>query len=173
LRFVLDRADRRIIELPGTMSKEPFALSTISPAYLGEDGDYDAICAAVMESARGRWFLEEYAHGNRKPWRSNRSCLFPPIDSSRELTAVHIRAALCAVPVSGMPRADAPPSPATAPAPVEPIAPPPAPAPIQPITATPAAPARSAARPVPRAAQNDPLAALKAMTDEKRIALFT
>src|SRR5271165_2386649 len=47
------------------MSKEPFALSTISPASLEEDGDYDAICATVMESARGRWFLDEYARRNR------------------------------------------------------------------------------------------------------------
>jgi hypothetical protein len=47
------------------MSEEPFALSTISPPSLEEEGDYDAICATVMESARGRWFLEEYARRNR------------------------------------------------------------------------------------------------------------
>ena len=28
-------------------------------------GDYDAICAAVMHSARGRWFLDEFARRNR------------------------------------------------------------------------------------------------------------
>src|SRR5712671_4869976 len=61
-----DRADRRISELPSTMSKEPFALSTISaPSLEDEESDYDAIRATVMESARGRWFLEEYARRNR------------------------------------------------------------------------------------------------------------
>jgi hypothetical protein len=30
-----------------------------------EESDYDAICATVMESARGRWFLQEYARRNR------------------------------------------------------------------------------------------------------------
>jgi hypothetical protein len=29
------------------------------------DGDYEAIEAAVMETARGRWFLQEYARRNR------------------------------------------------------------------------------------------------------------
>lgn len=29
------------------------------------DSDYDTILAAVMETARGRWFLREYAHRNR------------------------------------------------------------------------------------------------------------
>ena len=28
-------------------------------------GRYDAICATMMESARGRWFLDEYARRNR------------------------------------------------------------------------------------------------------------
>src|SRR5581483_7211289 len=48
---------------PCTMADEPLALSTIpdSPA----EGDYDAICAAVMHSARGRWFLQEFAKRNR------------------------------------------------------------------------------------------------------------
>ena len=47
------------------MSDEPFALSTIPPA-LPAEGDYDALRAAVMHSARGRWFLEEYARRNRQ-----------------------------------------------------------------------------------------------------------
>ena len=34
------------------------------PADIG-DADFDAIEAAVMESARGRWFLVEYARRNR------------------------------------------------------------------------------------------------------------
>ncbi len=46
------------------MPEEPFALSTI-PTPPPAEGDYDAICATVMESARGRWFLDEYARRNR------------------------------------------------------------------------------------------------------------
>jgi hypothetical protein len=46
------------------MPEEPFALSTISPLP-AEESDYDAIFATVMESARGRWFLQEYARRNR------------------------------------------------------------------------------------------------------------
>ncbi len=46
------------------MSDEPFALSTV-PLAPPASGDYDAICATVMESARGRWFLEEFARRNR------------------------------------------------------------------------------------------------------------
>jgi hypothetical protein len=46
------------------MPEEPFALSTISPLP-AEESDYDAICATVMESERGRWFLQEYARRNR------------------------------------------------------------------------------------------------------------
>ena len=46
------------------MSDEPFALSTV-PLAPPVPGDYDAICATVMESARGRWFLDEFARRNR------------------------------------------------------------------------------------------------------------
>jgi hypothetical protein len=46
------------------MAEEPFALSTIPPTPPVE-GDYDAICATVRQSARGRWFLDEYARRNR------------------------------------------------------------------------------------------------------------
>ncbi len=46
------------------MSKQPFALSTV-PSERPAQGDYDAICAAVMHSARGRWFLDEFARRNR------------------------------------------------------------------------------------------------------------
>jgi hypothetical protein len=46
------------------MSDESFALSTVLPP-IAPEGDYDAICATVMESARGRWFLQEYARRNR------------------------------------------------------------------------------------------------------------
>ena len=42
-----------------------------------------------------------------------------------------------------------------------------------PIGTATAVPTRTAAKPMPRPAPNDPLAALKAMSDEERIALFT
>jgi hypothetical protein len=46
------------------MPDEPLALSTVSsPPAAAED--YDAIHAAVTASARGRWFLDEYARRNR------------------------------------------------------------------------------------------------------------
>jgi hypothetical protein len=45
------------------MTDEAFALPTISPSSPSES-DYDAICATVMESARGHWFLQEYARRN-------------------------------------------------------------------------------------------------------------
>jgi hypothetical protein len=44
------------------MANEPARFSTIPPA---TEGDYDAICAAVLKTARGRWFLEEFARRNR------------------------------------------------------------------------------------------------------------
>ena len=48
------------------MSTEPFALSTIThDSREGEERDYEAIRATIMESARGRWFLEEHARRNR------------------------------------------------------------------------------------------------------------
>ncbi len=46
------------------MPTEPHALSTRPPAAPAET-DYDAICAAVTATARGRWFLDEYAKRNR------------------------------------------------------------------------------------------------------------
>jgi hypothetical protein len=46
------------------MSEELFAVSTISPAAAAQS-DYDSICAALMQTERGRWFLEEYAKRNR------------------------------------------------------------------------------------------------------------
>lgn len=45
------------------MSEEPFALTIHAPQPAA--GDYDTIHAAVMETARGRWFLQEYARRNR------------------------------------------------------------------------------------------------------------
>jgi hypothetical protein len=46
------------------MSEEPLAVSRISPAPAAQT-DYDAICAALMHTERGRWFLDEYAKRNR------------------------------------------------------------------------------------------------------------
>src|SRR5215470_1398147 len=46
------------------MADGSLALSTMPPA-LPADADYDALCEALMASARGRWFLEEYAKRNR------------------------------------------------------------------------------------------------------------
>jgi hypothetical protein len=48
------------------MANEAFALSPISArANLPSDEDYEAIREAFMETARGRWFLGEYARRNR------------------------------------------------------------------------------------------------------------
>jgi hypothetical protein len=51
------------------MSDEAFAAPTSSQTGAAltptTEGDYDAICAAVMETVRGRWFLTEYARRNR------------------------------------------------------------------------------------------------------------
>ena len=47
------------------MSDAPLALSTAVPAVAVEDDGYEAICATMMESARGRRFLQEYARRNR------------------------------------------------------------------------------------------------------------
>jgi hypothetical protein len=46
------------------MSDELFAISKIPPAPAAQ-GDYDSICAALMHTERGRWFLQEYARRNR------------------------------------------------------------------------------------------------------------
>ena len=48
------------------MADEAFALSPISArATQPSEEDYDAISEAFMETARGRWFLGEYAKRNR------------------------------------------------------------------------------------------------------------
>jgi hypothetical protein len=46
------------------MSEEASALSTIAPPPAAQS-DYESICAALMHTERGRWFLEEYARRNR------------------------------------------------------------------------------------------------------------
>ncbi len=48
------------------MADDAFALSPISArASMPTEADYEAICGAFMETARGRWFLGEYAKRNR------------------------------------------------------------------------------------------------------------
>jgi len=47
-----------------TMAEESHALSTI-PRIPPTEAEYDALCHALMATARGRWFLEEYARRNR------------------------------------------------------------------------------------------------------------
>jgi hypothetical protein len=48
------------------MANQAFALSPLSArASLPSEEDYDAIREAFMETARGRWFLDEYARRNR------------------------------------------------------------------------------------------------------------
>ena len=53
------------------MANEAFALSPISArAAEPNEADYDAIREAFMETARGRWFLGEYAKRNLRPRRA-------------------------------------------------------------------------------------------------------
>src|ERR1700754_3541373 len=48
------------------MANDAFALSPISASgTLPSEADYHAISEAFMETARGRWFLKEYARRNR------------------------------------------------------------------------------------------------------------
>jgi len=48
------------------MADDAFALSPISArASMPTEADYEAICSAFMETARGRWFLGEYGKRNR------------------------------------------------------------------------------------------------------------
>ena len=48
------------------MSNEAFALSPISArAASPTDADFEAIREAFLETARGRWFLDEYTKRNR------------------------------------------------------------------------------------------------------------
>jgi hypothetical protein len=48
------------------MAEGHLALSTVPPPPSpAADADYDTLCQALMETSRGRWFLEEYARRNR------------------------------------------------------------------------------------------------------------
>jgi hypothetical protein len=49
----------------GAMADDAQALSPLSSTSPASDADYDVIYAAVMETGRGRWFLQEYARRNR------------------------------------------------------------------------------------------------------------
>jgi chemotaxis protein CheZ len=46
------------------MADELSALS-LTPQATSAEADYDTLCSALMTSARGRWFLQEYARRNR------------------------------------------------------------------------------------------------------------
>src|ERR1700736_1360088 len=46
------------------MSEELSAISRTPPPPAAQS-DYDSICAALMDTERGRWFLQEYARRNR------------------------------------------------------------------------------------------------------------
>ncbi len=87
------------------MPEEPFALTLPAPQ-LAED-DYDAVHAAVVETARGRWFLQEYGRRNRNA------------DTSVLLSAIErIDAALKsqpAIPAPALAAAPQPPQPVAAP----------------------------------------------------------
>ena len=150
------------------MSNAPFARSTIAPPSWGED-DYDAIFATLMGSARGRWFLNEFARRNRHADTTQVIAAISRIEtliSDRESeTARNLRADLL-----DMARAIT-----EVRSEVVEIKPPdvsvdPAVRGEHPVEFTAAAVA-------PRADQqdtnHDPLAALKALSDEERIALCT
>jgi hypothetical protein len=47
------------------MAEESIAFSTVSPAGSSEDEGYEALHAALAETAQGRWFLQEYARRHR------------------------------------------------------------------------------------------------------------
>jgi hypothetical protein len=47
------------------MAEGHLALSMAPPPPSPADADYDILCQALMETSRGRWFLEEYARRNR------------------------------------------------------------------------------------------------------------
>ncbi len=48
------------------MAEKAFAISPVTASgVMPTDADYDAISEAFMETARGRWFLREYARRNR------------------------------------------------------------------------------------------------------------
>jgi hypothetical protein len=66
LRFTPDHVDPAAGGGPSgqDMSEELFAISKVPPAQAAQ-GDYDSICAALMHTERGRWFLQEYARRNR------------------------------------------------------------------------------------------------------------
>jgi citrate lyase beta subunit len=53
------------------------------------DGDYDAILSAIMETARGRWFLSEYARRNR---RADTDAVLSALNDMREALGFNRRA---------------------------------------------------------------------------------
>ena len=119
-----------------------------------------------MESARGRWFLEEYARRNRN---ADTKLVLSAIERLERLVRRDAPAATAAVGGEALPGAhgdadsrDANKSPARSE--ISALAHKPK---------DPDEPGRPVSMPMPRAGPSDPLAALKAMTDAERIALFT
>jgi hypothetical protein len=154
-------AERGISELPCIMSKQPLALSTIARHSLEEQArDYETIRATVMESARGRWFLEEHARRSRS---ADIKLVLLALEGMERLVRRSAIAAATTVGGEPLPGAHGE-------------------ADTREDKRSPARPEISAlaeglqdltSRPMPRAAPDDLLAALTAMTDEERIALFT
>jgi hypothetical protein len=58
------------------MADEPLGLHTFLP--IPADGDYDAICAALRQTVRGRWFLEECARRSLNGQTTALSAGVPP-----------------------------------------------------------------------------------------------
>src|SRR5712691_6577595 len=70
-----------------SMADEAFALSPISArAALPSEEDYAAISEAFMETARGRWFLGEYAKRNRN---ADTSMVLDAVARIEETLAAH------------------------------------------------------------------------------------
>lgn len=150
------------------MSNAPFARSTIASPSWGED-DYDAIFATLMGSARGRWFLNEFSRRNRHADTAQVIAAISRIEtliSNRESeTARNLRADLLdmarAITEVRSEVAEIKPQDSS----------------VDPAVRCKDPVALTAAAVAPRADQqdtnHDPLAALKTLSDEERIALCT
>jgi len=67
----------------------PTRVQLADPNYQVSDNDYDAIVSAIMETARGRWFLSEYARRNR---HADTQMLVTAIDRMKETLDLYGRA---------------------------------------------------------------------------------
>jgi hypothetical protein len=168
------------------MADELFALATL-PADLPAEADYDALCPAIMGTARGRWFLQEYARRNRHADTERLVEAIARIEAvvrgdRTELADRRMRINLLEMARSiAQTRAEiagiGPERMSSQSTSIAAAQPPQLSAQAEPTLPS-LGPSRSAAvparpRPMPRPAENDPLAALKAMSEEERLALFT